>query len=116
MGDAVKFRQALATMGDEQSFVKFNVGAQMASMLRFRDVENDCRVQLPVPRSAFKNLANARACRKCGNKTEALFKCSGCGSVWYCSTQCQKSHWKEGHKHVCFHSLELGCSPSTVKA
>ncbi len=30
-----------------------------------------------------------------------LMRCSGCRSVWYCSTRCQKSHWKAEHKAVC---------------
>lgn len=30
-----------------------------------------------------------------------LKKCSGCASVWYCSPECQKKHWKMGHKEAC---------------
>ncbi|TFK68983.1 hypothetical protein BDN72DRAFT_797066 [Pluteus cervinus] len=28
-------------------------------------------------------------------------KCGQCGTVLYCSKECQVAHWKEGHKRVC---------------
>ncbi|KAF8207199.1 hypothetical protein K438DRAFT_1755888 [Mycena galopus ATCC 62051] len=31
----------------------------------------------------------------------APFKCSGCTCVLYCSQQCQKLHWADGHRLVC---------------
>lgn len=30
-----------------------------------------------------------------------LFKCSGCHSVYYCSSKCQKESWKSGHRVDC---------------
>lgn len=30
-----------------------------------------------------------------------LLKCGACGKVAYCSKECQKSDWKQGHKLVC---------------
>ncbi|KAF5332828.1 hypothetical protein D9611_005488 [Ephemerocybe angulata] len=32
---------------------------------------------------------------------ELLKKCSGCECVAYCSRECQKEDWDEGHKHEC---------------
>jgi hypothetical protein len=30
-----------------------------------------------------------------------IFKCSKCKKVYYCSKECQRVHWIEGHKYVC---------------
>lgn len=40
------------------------------------------------------------ACSFCGSKQQGLKKCSGCLSAGYCSTICQKNHWK-AHKKLC---------------
>ncbi|GMH26885.1 hypothetical protein Nepgr_028728 [Nepenthes gracilis] len=32
---------------------------------------------------------------------DQLLACSKCRAVIYCSSTCQKQHWKEAHKHVC---------------
>jgi hypothetical protein len=40
------------------------------------------------------------ACSFCGSKEKSLKKCSGCLVAGYCSTVCQKSHWKS-HKRLC---------------
>ena len=46
-----------------------------------------------------------KACANCG-KTEKqvsdkLMKCTGCRSFMYCGKECQRTHWKKEHKHVC---------------
>ena len=40
------------------------------------------------------------ACSFCGSKENSLKKCSGCLVAGYCTTACQKSHWK-AHKRIC---------------
>lgn len=30
-----------------------------------------------------------------------LLKCTGCGRAKYCSVECQRKHWKAGHKEEC---------------
>ena len=42
---------------------------------------------------------NIIECANC-NKTKKLKKCARCTIVYYCSTECQKSHWKT-HKPNC---------------
>ena len=38
---------------------------------------------------------------KCGKcQKEAFKRCSKCKSIWYCSRECQVSHWPE-HKEGC---------------
>ena len=39
-------------------------------------------------------------CGHCGKKKPKLM-CSGCDTACYCDTECQKSHWVEGHKREC---------------
>ena len=44
---------------------------------------------------------------KCGNcRAAASQRCIRCKAVQYCSSECQKQHWKGGHKRVC--SLRRG--------
>ena len=39
---------------------------------------------------------------KCGAcEAPATLVCGGCGDISYCSKECQKSHWKSGHKSSC---------------
>ena len=30
-----------------------------------------------------------------------MFRCTGCSSMYYCSYECQKAHWKSEHKKIC---------------
>ncbi|TBU41820.1 hypothetical protein BD309DRAFT_867577 [Dichomitus squalens] len=40
--------------------------------------------------------------RRCeGNGSLKLFRCSGCSVATYCSKECQKAHWRDGHKEAC---------------
>eukprot|EP00662_Eupelagonemidae_sp_cell21_P053505 gene53505-biopygen113516 len=57
---------------------------------RFAGLEDD----------VLRNLAETRECLLCGEKGERLRRCTGCRSVWYCSTVCQKGHWPS-HKPAC---------------
>ena len=38
------------------------------------------------------------ACAWCGDKSSKLKKCGGCRETKYCSPDCQKQHYKDGHK------------------
>lgn len=39
-------------------------------------------------------------CRKCSKANGDLLRCSGCKSVYYCSSACQRGDWKE-HRATC---------------
>ena len=41
-----------------------------------------------------------RVCASCAT-AGAKKKCSVCMSAWYCNGECQKRHWKAGHKKAC---------------
>ena len=38
---------------------------------------------------------------RCMHEPENLSRCAGCKVVWYCSTECQRTAWKAGHKLEC---------------
>jgi hypothetical protein len=38
-------------------------------------------------------------CLVCGEEAKSV--CSRCESAWYCGEDCQKKHWKSGHKKEC---------------
>jgi hypothetical protein len=40
-----------------------------------------------------------QACARCNRP--GIYKCSGCGTVCYCSAACQTEAWKRGHKGAC---------------
>eukprot|EP00899_Mesostigma_viride_P027528 jgi/Mesvir1/7960/Mv11872-RA.1 len=42
-----------------------------------------------------------RSCFGCGVRAESLRKCAQCRLAEYCSPDCQRKHWKEGHKTAC---------------
>lgn len=41
------------------------------------------------------------ACAQCQNTTGTLQRCAGCRTVQYCSRDCQRLHWRAGHKDEC---------------
>ena len=41
------------------------------------------------------------ACAQCEARSPSLSACSACLKVSYCSTACQRAHWKAGHKGAC---------------
>jgi ankyrin repeat protein len=48
----------------------------------------------------------SQKCEVCGitaqeKNKKALKRCSGCGLVCYCDQDCQRKHWKNGHKETC---------------
>jgi len=42
--------------------------------------------------------------------------CSICHLVWYCSQECQRKHWKGGHKKVCRPELKIHKSAERKQA
>lgn len=54
-----------------------------------------------ISKYAIRNRkATPPSCETCGNNHD-LRKCGGCNAVRYCSTECQKEHWRFEHKHQC---------------
>ena len=45
----------------------------------------------------------SRHCASCHASEDEtkLMKCARCQMKWYCSRECQKAHWKKGHKLYC---------------
>ena len=53
------------------------------------------------------------ACGKTETKTAKLKLCNGCRSTKYCSKDCQKRAWKEGHKLACKAIIKAGKTPAS---
>lgn len=64
-----------------------------------------------VPAEGFLAYARSRrarlprlpptACARCGTVARDLKRCGGCRQVAFCSKDCQRVHWREGHKREC---------------
>ena len=46
-------------------------------------------------------LVFLRTCARCGHKSHILQSCALCHEVFYCDKECQKLHWRAGHKQAC---------------
>jgi hypothetical protein len=48
-------------------------------------------------------------CDACGKsaKQQTMLKCQSCLATYYCGAECQRMHWKGGHKEVCHASDDL---------
>lgn len=40
-------------------------------------------------------------CQKVASDFDTFLACGRCKRAWYCSKECQRSNWTEGHKNVC---------------
>lgn len=47
------------------------------------------------------DVATHNRCKQCGKKLDHPRLCGRCRAVQYCGTECQKAHWRAGHKHAC---------------
>jgi hypothetical protein len=103
--------QGLVEMGLEGSFE--DAARKVASMGRPLPVGNDRDGYLPagrgqtakeIIRSLRKGNEAWRSCSMCEVSENTLGKklsaCASCGRAWYCSRECQTSHWK-AHKSFC---------------
>ncbi|KAF8994503.1 hypothetical protein BDQ17DRAFT_1431028 [Cyathus striatus] len=53
-----------------------------------------------IPRVLFCDNAKHDA----HSNPKAIFRCSGCESVWYCSEKCQRENWVDTHRYICHES------------
>lgn len=60
----------------------------------------ECQVKRPRGRLI-------RSCSFCHNVDIPLRQCAGCKFVAYCSKECQRRHWKGGHKRLCANMKSL---------
>jgi len=54
-------------------------------------------------------------CKKVTTETPKMMICASCKTRHYCSKECQKLHWKAGHKRVCAAELAAGNQSKTVR-
>nr|XP_034299505.1 uncharacterized protein LOC117680964 [Crassostrea gigas] len=46
-------------------------------------------------------IGAALECSYCNQRSTDLLRCSRCKEVYYCSGDCQRGHWREGHREQC---------------
>jgi FKBP-type peptidyl-prolyl cis-trans isomerase len=63
-------------------------------------IQNMTTTEAAFPSDLTRIFCNLPTCRKLAAEDVKLSRCSSCKSVFYCSTQCQRSDWKK-HKSVC---------------
>ena len=63
----------------------------------------------PQPEHLHLTMSSCVACHKAvgagaaaGGESSKILKCGRCLLAVYCSQQCQRRHWKAGHKEQCF--------------
>lgn len=87
----IALRRAIAV---EKKYPGPNQSKLIASLSGFVNRNYDLLLNEPAPPSTH--------CRTCTIHLEArAMKCSRCLQVNYCSKECQKAHWKRGHKGEC---------------
>ena len=102
--------QGLVDMGVEESF---EAAARKVAEMGPLPIGNDrdgyrpagrAQTAKEIIRSRRKGTEAWRSCNMCEKTENALGKklsaCASCGRAWYCSRECQKSHWKS-HKAFC---------------
>lgn len=47
------------------------------------------------------NKEMGKHCDTCFKSSPDIKKCEGCKLLYYCSKECQKRHWDDGHKREC---------------
>jgi hypothetical protein len=57
--------------------------------------------KLPAVKAVLKAERKCACCGKRLRNGEKYYKCSKCKLVYYCGPECQKQHWRNGHKEVC---------------
>jgi TPR repeat protein len=88
--------------GVEQSHEKAVEFYTMAAEQGQEDAIKLLKTSEKIERTTTTSSSHCSACGKPKSKNQKLRKCSGCYAVKYCSTECQKKHWKiGGHKKEC---------------
>ncbi len=56
-----------------------------------------------------------KVCEGCGQEGASKC-CSGCLEAFYCSTACQRQHWKAGHRNKCVKAEKPSAATAAAKA
>jgi ankyrin repeat protein len=57
--------------------------------------------KLPAVKAVLKERRLCSCCKSQLSNVKKYYKCSQCKLVYYCGPECQKQHWRNGHKEVC---------------
>ena len=76
---------------------------------------SECRIRNAPASKRTALQANMPICEACGQEN-ATKCCSRCREAWYCSSACQKQHWKAGHKHKCVQAEKPSAATAAATA
>ena len=95
---------------DEYGHEKYANGIFIENILKLAqggvDSDGQCKKAM-VLTEAMPRTDKTRVCCGCTRvfcRAKNMAKCGRCKISYYCSRECQKSHWKSGHKEFC-----MGC-------
>ena len=91
-----KIDRLVSTMSPEFSAVKDHM-KDLSKKLNRTEITNLSR-EWDLDLQLFRCVQCTVQQKDCEQK---LKKCGGCGEVFYCSKECQKIHWRAGHKTEC---------------
>ena len=105
------FREALRRDPNHAGAARMNLtmNEQLRAMLRAGKSPQEIREHLTalrdsgaLPSSAESTReAGEHTCAHCGKATTGHARCSRCKVAWYCGRECQRSHWRAGHREAC---------------
>ena len=79
------------------------MGRIMAANARYGADESDWPYPLPpwVKAGVIAKPLRIHVCASCQNRDTCMHSCAGCRRVYYCDRNCQRTHWRQGHKQEC---------------
>jgi len=95
---------AIGTYEDPSLLVEQRKRLEQAKVVRMASILSNVKLPEEAPPkydSSHCAQCGSTTCKDEENKDKPLLKCSACKSVYYCSKDCQKKHFKVGHKAEC---------------
>jgi hypothetical protein len=125
---AKKLARALAAQGTVETLTKaYNYydialrSERASAFCRQEGLSDETRQSLMAAREQLRALQHGRqqmpdeivsggkadrVCAQCSTSGASLLKCAFCKAVYYCSQQCQRTHWQASHKQACSRKFE----------
>lgn len=87
------------TLNESDSYVIIRLSCSNNCAQKVRKQISDNIKQLK--NNGIDNIIKQNICSGCLTYGEGFKKCANCKLICYCSKNCQKKHWKAGHKKEC---------------
>jgi hypothetical protein len=108
--DEYKARQRASAAASSQPYTQRSAMSKL-----MKRISNATDEEFSASNISSQDIANAlhtmpgNQCDACGKsaKLKTMLKCHKCSATYYCGAECQRVHWKGGHKEVCHASDDL---------